>query len=118
MINTIEVKCHLKTLMQVLNATGKPELAIAMLNDEYQQPYIVENKVGRWDNKKYNTVIVNDSGEEESVEMEERIPIIYTFVSYCPFSNDVTFKRSDGWKRLDKMSLDGWESLEDAYALM
>lgn len=117
MINTIEVKCNLQTLLEVLNATGNPEIAIKMLEGTYQEPFILDEKVGRWDTKKYNTTVISSLGEEETIEMEERIPIIYQFVSYNPFTDTVTYKRNDGWKRQENITLEGWNSLEDPYAL-
>lgn len=117
MINTIEVKCNLQTLLDVVNATGNPEIAIQMLEGTYEKPFILTEKIGKWDTKKYNTTVISSLGEEETVDMEERIPIIYTFVSYNPFKDEVTYKRTDGWKRTEGMSLEGWNSLEDPYAL-
>lgn len=117
MINTVKVECDLQTLMTVLNATGKPEVAIKMLNGEYEEPFIADEKIGKWDTKKYNTTVINSLGEEETVEMEERIPIIYTFVSYDPFTDTLTYKRNDGWKRTEGISLEGWNSLENPYQL-
>lgn len=117
MINTVKVECNLQTLMRVLDATGNPDVAIQMLNGEYQEPFIASEKIGRWDTKKYNTTVISSLGEEETIEMEERIPIIYTFVSYNPFTDTVTYKRNDGWKRQDNMSLEEWNSLENPYQL-
>lgn len=117
MINTIEVKCNLQTLLDVVNATGNPEIAIKMLEGTYEKPFILTEKIGKWDTKKYNTTVISSLGEEETIEMEERIPIIYTFVSYNPFKDEVTYKRTDGWKRTEGMSLEEWNSLEDPYAL-
>jgi hypothetical protein len=116
MISTIKVECDLKTLMAVVNATNNPDVAIQMLNGTYEEPFIAGEKIGKWDTKKYSTLTYNN-GVEETVEMEERIPIIYTFVSYNPFTDTVTYKRNDGWKRTEGMSLEGWESLEDPYQL-
>ena len=112
MINTIEVKCHLQTLMTVLNATGNPEVAIKMLNDEYDAPFIPSEKIGRWDNKKQKCLV---DGVE--VEMDTPTPVIYTFQSYCPFKNKVTYLKDDGWKRTDDCTLEYWNSLESPYQL-
>ena len=117
MINTVKVECNLQTLMQVLNATGKPNLAIQMLNGEYQEPFIADEKIGKWETFKHKTTLTNVDGVEETVETEERIPIIYTFVSYDPFKDEITYKRTDGWKRTEGMSLEGWQSLENPYQL-
>lgn len=115
MISTIKVECDLKTLMAVVNATNNPDVAIQMLNGEYKEPFIADEKIGKWETFKHkNTLTIND-GQEETVDMEERIPIIYTFVSYNPFTDTVTYKRTDGWKRTEGMSLEGWNSLENPY---
>lgn len=117
MINTIEVKCNLQTLLDVVNATGNPEIAIQMLEGTYEKPFILTEKIGKWDTKKYNTTVISSLGEEETIEMEERIPIIYQFISYDPFKDLVTYKYDDAWKRENTMSLKSWNSLEDPYAL-
>lgn len=117
MINEIEIKCNLETLVKVLNATGNPTVAIQMLNGEYKTPCISREKIGDWETKKYNTVITNNLGEEESVEMEEKVPVIYTFESYCPFKDKVTYVVNDGYIHTDDMSLDRWCELESPYRL-
>lgn len=118
MINTVKVECNLQTLMTVLNATGKPELAIKMLNGEYQEPFIIDEKIGRWDIKKNNIVKRNEYEQEETIEMEERVPVIYHFISYNPFTDLVTYKYDDAWKRENTMSLKSWVELENPYAIM
>jgi len=117
MINTVKVECDLQTLMTVLGATGNPTVAIQMLNGEYQEPFIASEKIYRWDTKKETIVKTNEYGQEETVELEERVPLIYTFISYNPFTDMVTYKYDGGWKREDTMSLKSWESLENPYQL-
>ena len=117
MINNVKVECDLQTLMTVLNATGNPAVAIQMLEGLYQRPFIQDEKIGRWDTKKETMVKRNEYEQEETVEMEEKVPIIYTFESYCPFSNKVTYVKNDGWKRTDDCTLEYWNSLESPYHL-
>lgn len=117
MISTIKVECDLKTLIAVVNATNNPDVAIQMLNGEYKEPFIKDEKIGKWETKKETIVKINEYEQEETVDMEERIPVIYTFVSYNPFTDTVTYKRNDGWKRHENMSLEGWNSLENPYQL-
>ena len=115
MINTVKVECDLQTLMTVLNATGNPTVAIQMLNGEYEEPFIINEKIGWWDIKKETIVKRNEYEQEETVELEERVPIIYHFISYNPFKNKVTYKYGDGWIYEDTMSLKSWEALENPY---
>ena len=110
MINTVKVECDLQTLMNVLNATGNPAVAIQMLEGVYERPSIADEKIGRWDTKKVKTMI---DGYEE--EIETKVPVIYTLESYCPFSNKVTFTKDDGWKRTDDCTLEWWNALENPY---
>ena len=112
MISTIKVECDLQTLMLVLEATGNSKIAMDILSHRYVEPNIYPTKIGRWDTKKHKTVITNELGREETVETEEQIPVMYTFVSYNPFTDTVTYKRNDGWKRQDNMSLEEWNNLE------
>lgn len=112
MISTIKVECDLQTLMQVLEATGNSRVAMDILDGRYVEPNIYPNKVGRWETKKHKTVITNDLGREETVETEEQIPVMYHFVSYNPFKNEVHYKYNDSWKRTDSMSLEAWNNLE------
>lgn len=112
MINTIEVKCDLETLLDVLNATGNATVAIQMLNGTYERPWIQEEKIGRWDTKKEKVTV---DGVEE--EIETKTPVIFTMVSYCPFSNKVTYVKDDGWKRSDDCTLEYWQGLESPYQL-
>ena len=115
MINTVKVECDLQTLMNVLNATGNPAVAIQMLEGVYERPSIADEKIGRWDTKKETIVKINEYGQEETVETEEKVPVIYTLESYCPFSNKVTFTKNDGWKRTDDCTLEWWNALENPY---
>jgi hypothetical protein len=112
MISTIKVECNLKTLMQVLDATGNSQVAMAILDGTYVEPNIYPTKVGRWETKKYNTVVMNDLGQEETVEMEEQIPVMYHFVSYNPFTGELQYYYNDSWKRTNSMSLEAWNNLE------
>ena len=112
MISKIEVKCDLQTLMQVLEATGNSKVAMAILDGTYVEPNIYPTKVGRWETKKYNTVITNELGREETVEMEEQIPVMYHFVSYNPFTGELQYTYTDSWKRTNSMSLGEWNNLE------
>lgn len=118
MINNVKVECDLQTLMTVLNATGNPKVAIKMLNGEYEEPFIINEKIGRWDIKKETMVKRNEYEQEETVELEERVPLIYHFVSYNPFTDVVTYKYEGGWKREETMSLKSWVELENPYAIM
>lgn len=117
MINTVKVECDLQTLLRVLDATGNTAVAITMLSGDYEEPFIANEKIGRWDTKKETIVKINEYGQEEKVEMEEKVPLIYTFISYNPFTNQVTYKYDNSWKREDTMSLSSWESLENPYQL-
>ena len=112
MISTIKVECDLKTLMQVLEATGNSRVAMDILDGTYVEPNIYPTKVGRWETKKYNTVVMNDLGQEETVEMEEQIPVMYHFVSYNPFTGELQYYYNDSWKRTNSMSLEAWNNLE------
>lgn len=112
MISTIKVECDLKTLMQVLEATGNAEVAMAILDGTYVGPNIYPTKVGRWETKRYDRVITNGLGEEETVEIEEEVPTMYHFVSYNPFKDEVEYAYNDSWKRTNSMSLDAWNKLE------
>ena len=111
MISTIKVECNLKTLMQVLEATGNSQVAMAILDGTYVEPEIYPDMVGRWETKKYSTLTYNN-GVEETIEMEEQIPVMFHFVSYNPFTNEVHYKYNSSWKRTDSMSLDAWRNLE------
>lgn len=111
-ISTIKVECDLQTLMQVLEATGNSKVAMDILDGTYVEPDIYPDKIGRWETKKYNTVITNELGREETVEMEEKIPVMYTLISYNPFTEQVTYTYEGSWKRTDTMSLKEWNKLE------
>ena len=111
MISTIKVECNLQTLITVLEATGNSKVAMAILDGTYVEPEIYPDMIGRWETKKYSTLTYND-GIEETVEMEEQIPVMYHFVSYNPFTDEVHYKYNDSWKRTNSMSLDAWRNLE------
>ena len=108
MISTIKVECNLETLLKVLNATGNPTVAIQMLNGTYETPWIPVEKIGRWDTKTEKATV---NGVEE--EYTTKTPVIYTFDSYCPFSNKVTYVIRDNWTRTSDCTLEHWLSLED-----
>ena len=111
MISTIKVECNLQTLMQVLEATGNSQVAMTILDGTYVEPEIYPDMIGRWETKKYSTLTYND-GIEETIEMEEQIPVMYHFVSYNPFTGEVQYYYNDSWKRTNSMSLDAWRNLE------
>lgn len=115
MISVIRVECELQTLLTVLNATGNPDVAIKMLNGEYAEPFISDEKVARWETKKETLTKINEYGKEETVEIEEKVPVIYTFESYNPFTDEVSYKYYG--TRINSMSLYAWNSLENPYQL-
>ena len=112
MISTIKVECNLQTLIQVLEATGNSKVAMEILDGTYVEPDIYPTKIGRWETDKYKTVIMNDLGQEETVEMEEKLPVMYKFVSYNPFTDELHYSYYDNWKRTNSMSLEAWNNLE------
>lgn len=118
MISVIRVECELQTLLTVLNATGNPDVAIKMLNGEYAEPFISDEKVGKWDTRKTTVAKIDEHGKEETVEIEEKVPVIYTFISYNPFTGLVTYEFEGRWgKEQPTMSLEKWNALENPYQL-
>ena len=110
MISTIKVECNLQTLIRVLEATGNSTVAMEILDGTYVEPEISHAKVGRWETKRYNKVITNGLGEEETVEIEEEVPTVYHFVSYNPFTDEVHYKYYG--TRINNMSLEAWNNLD------
>ena len=98
--------------MLVLEATGNSKIAMDILDGKYVEPDIYPTKIGRWDTKKHKTVVTNELGQEETVETEEQIPVMYHFISYNPFTDELQYHYPDSWKRTNSMSLDSWNNLE------
>ena len=103
MINKVKVECDLQTLMRVLEATGNSRVAMDILDGRYVEPEIYPNKIGRWDSK-----LVKD---ENGIEIEEKIPLMYRFLSYNAFKDEVEYTYNDSW-RTNTMSLESWNKLE------
>lgn len=89
-VSTIKIETDLVTLMEVLNQTGNPTVAIEMLNGTYQEPDICTG----------DKVKLNNKGEGVKA----------CFRSYDRFKDKVTAYR-DNWGH-DEMSRDEWNKLD------
>lgn len=112
MISTIKVECDLQTLMQILEATGNSRIAMAILDGTYVEPEIYPNMIGRWETKKVAVTASKDNPIGYGEDIEEQIPVMYHFVSYNPFTDELQYTYHDTWKRSNSMSLDAWRNLE------
>ena len=90
-VSTIKIETDFITLMDVLNQTGNPTVAIQILNGTYQQPDICRADKARAYSKK-----------DELVQM--------TFKSYDRFKDEVTYYRS-GWGH-DTIGREEWNKLQ------
>lgn len=89
-VSTIKIETDLITLMDVLNQTGNPTVAIEILNGTYQTPDICTG----------DRVKLNHKSENVKV----------CFRSYDRFTDKVTSYR-DNWGH-DEMSRDEWNRLD------
>lgn len=111
MINKVKVECDLQTLMQVLNATGNSRVAMDILDGRYVEPNVYPTKIGRWETKKVAVTTDKDNPIGYGEDIEEKIPVMYHFVSYNPFKDEVEYTYNDSW-RTNTMSLESWNKLE------
>ena len=105
MIKTITIECPLTDLMDVLNATGNAKVATDILNGYYQAPDYPKEIIGEFKTTKEKVTV---DGVEEEIEIKE--PVIYTALSYNPFTNLVHYQYVDRWKSTcsAEMSLSTW----------
>jgi len=89
-VSTIKIETDLITLMDVLNQTGNPTVAIEILNGTYQAPEICTGDKVKLNHKSENVKVC--------------------FRSYDRFTDKVTTYR-DNWGH-DEMSRDEWHRLD------
>jgi len=89
-VSTIKIETDLITLMDVLNQTGNPTVAIEMLNGTYQAPEIC-------------------TGDKLRLGHKDE-PIKLTYASYDRFKDEVCYSRNN-WGH-DTMSRETWNKLE------
>ena len=91
MVHTVKIEVDLMSLMEVLNQTGNPTVAVQILNGTYQEPEIY--KADR------------ASSPDKDGNLHRCI-----FVSYDRWIDVVHYKYKDGWAR--QMSREKWADLE------
>jgi hypothetical protein len=115
MIKTITIECSLTDLMEVLNATGNAKVATDILNGTYQAPDYPTEIIGEFRTKKDKVTV---DGVEEEIETKE--PVIYTALSYDPFTDLVHYHFVSRYNSNDsgQVSLRNWmERYEKNYQL-
>ena len=116
MIKTIIIECSLTDLMDVLNATGNAKVATEILNGTYEAPSYPKEIIGDFRTTKEKVTV--DGVHEEEIEIKE--PVIYTALSYDPFTDLVHYHFVSRYNGNDRgqMSLREWiERYERNYQL-
>jgi hypothetical protein len=117
MIKTITIECSLENLMDVLNATGNAKVATDILNGTYEAPYYPKEIIGEFKTAKEKVTV---DGVEEEIETKE--PVIYTALSYNPFTNLVHYHFTNRYKMINDDHMDlrtwmkRWEENNEPYA--
>ena len=118
MIKTITIECSLTDLMEVLNATGNAKVATDILNGYYQEPSYPKEIIGEFKTTKEKVTV---DGVEEEIETKE--PVIYTALSYNPFTNLVRYHFTNRYHLVNDDHMDlrewmkRWEKNNEPYAL-
>ena len=91
MIHTVKIEVDLESLVEVINNSNNPSVAIKLLNGTYQEPLVYQ-------------------GDTASPPDKDGKVKKYTFIGYDKWKNEVLFTHEGRWSS-DSMTVKAWNSL-------